>query len=259
MNLHGKVVGIDTAISTTSGGYQGVGFAIPSNFAKWVSRQLIAHGKVERAYLGVAIQKLTPELASQLGLKADQRGVVIAKVYPKTPGSAAGLKAGDVILKFAGQTVTSPRKLKEIVEESKMASQQTAEVLRNEKPLSLTVTLRAMPSGSGQMAQSAEQGPQSPESAFHDLGIHVAPLTAEKAQELGLTQAQGILITSVDSGSVAAQAGLTEGMIISQVGHTPVKTVEDFRAAVKKKSLKNGILFLVNSKEGSMFVVLKSE
>jgi serine protease Do len=184
---------------------------------------------------------------------------VVTKVYPNTPGSAAGLKTGDVILKFAGQTVTSPRKLKEMIEESKEATHETMEVLRDEKPLSLTVMLQAMPSGFGQMAQSSEEGGQSPESAFHDLGIHVAPLTEKKAEQLGLTHTQGVLITSVDSGSVAAEAGLTEGMVISQVGHTPVKTVEGFRAAVEKESLKKGILFLVNSKEGSMFVVLRAE
>lgn len=259
VNLNGNVVGIDTAISTTSGGNQGVGFAIPANFAKWVSGQLIAHGKVERAYLGVGIQKITSELASQLGLKADQHGVVVTKVFPNTPGSTAGLKTGDVIMKFAGQPVTSPRKFKEMIEESKMASTQTVEVFRDQKPLSLTVALQAMPSEFGQTAESFEEGGQSPGSAFSDLGIHVAPLTSEEAAHLGLTQEQGVLITSVDSGSVAAQAGLTDGMVISQVGHTPVKTVEEFRAALEKQSLKKGVLFLVNSKEGSMFVVLRAD
>ena len=258
VNLNGKVVGIDTAISTTSGGYQGVGFAIPSNFARWVSGQLISHGKVERAYLGVGIQELTPELASQLGFKGEQRGVVVTNVFPNTPGSAAGLKSGDVIVKFGDQPVTSPRRLKELVEESKMTSRQTLEVLRDQKPLSLTVTLQAMPSGFGEAAQSSEEGGSAAESAFHDLGIHVAPLTGEKAAQLGLTHAQGILITSVDSGSVADQAGLSDGMVISKVGQTPVKTVDEFRAAVAKQSLKKGILLLVNSKEGSMFVVLRA-
>ena len=259
MNLRGSVVGIDTAISTTSGGYQGVGFAIPINFAKWVSGQLIAHGKVARAYLGVGIQKISPELAAQLGLQPEQQGVVVTHVFPNTPGSAAGLKAGDVILKFAGRPVTSIRKFKEMVEESKPANPEVMEVLRDRKPLSLTATIRAMPAAFGQVAGSPEEGGQPPASTFRDLGINIAPLTPEKAAHLGLTHVQGVLITSVESGSLAGQAGLTEGMVISQVGQTPVKSVEEFRAAVARQSLKKGILFLVNSKEGSMFVVLQGD
>jgi serine protease Do len=154
--------------------------------------------------------------------------------------------------------VTSPRTFKEIVEEAKIGTQQTVEVLRDQKPLTLTVTLQAMPSGFGQTAGPSEEGGQAPE-AFHELGIHVAPLTPEAATHLGLTHVQGVLITSVDPSSVAAQAGLARGMVVSEVGHTPVKTVEEFRAAMEKQSLAKGILLLVNSKEGAMFVVLRAE
>jgi serine protease Do len=257
VNLNGEVVGIDTAISTTSGGYQGVGFAIPINFAKWVSEELIAHGKVERAYLGVGIQQITPELATHLGLKENQRGVVVTNVFPNTPGSRAGLKTGDIIVKFAGQPVSSPQRLKEMVEESKLGSRQNMEVLRDQKPLDLTVTLKEMPSGYGQTAESSEEGGRTHGTVYKDLGIHVAPLTAEEESQLGMTNMHGVLITSVDPGSPAAEAGLASNMVISEVGHTPVKNMEEFRAAMDKQSLKKGILLLANSKQGSMFVVLQ--
>ena len=115
VNLDGEVIGINTAISSDTGGYQGVGFAIPSNLAKWVSQQLIAQGTVRRAYLGVHIEPMSSELAKQFGVET-QHGVVVDDVRPDTPAAAAGLKAGDVILEFGGKAVNSPLELQVAVE-----------------------------------------------------------------------------------------------------------------------------------------------
>jgi len=142
VNLRGEVVGINTAISTTSGGYQGVGFAIPVNLAKGVSRQLTDHGVVRRGYLGVSLQELTPALAEQFGLD-EARGVVIAQVHPNSPAKNAGLKRGDVIFGFADRTISSPQQLQSAVAGSPVGSRHELQIVRQGKKQSLEVRVGA--------------------------------------------------------------------------------------------------------------------
>ena len=259
VNLNGEVVGINTAITTRSGGYQGVGFAVPINLAKWVVQQLIQKGKVQRAYLGVAIQPLNPQLAEQFGLKV-QEGVVVTEVFPNTPGEAAGLKPGDVIIEFAGQKVAKPAELQDVVERSPLNSQQTITVLRDGKPVALQVTVREQPEdyglsrGRGRIpGEDSHQG-----GPVEDLGIDLEPLTPEVARQLGLDFNEGLVITHVRPGSVADLAGLESGEVIVQVNRATVKTLDEFRKALEKSPLEKGVLLLVRTARGSRFVVLKS-
>ncbi len=258
VNLNGEVIGINTAITTRSGGYQGVGFAVPVNLAKWVADQLIRKGKVERAYLGVAIQMLTPPLAEQFGLKV-QEGVVVTDVFPDTPAEAAGLKSGDVILEFAGAKVSKPAELQEIVERCPINSQQTITIFRDGKRIPLQVTVREQPKDYGLTRRSRLPG-RGPERGgpVEDLGLELEPLTPEVARQLGLDFTEGLVITHVRPNSVAALAGLESGEVIVQVNRLPVKTMEDFRKALEKSPLDKGVLLLVRTAQGSRFVVLKS-
>ena len=132
VNLDGEVVGINTAIASQTGGNQGVGFAVSSNLAKWVSQQLIATGTVKRAYLGVAIQPVSHELAKQFGVKPS-RASVVADVQPNTPAAAAGVKPGDVIVEFAGKPVGNPQELQQAVEQAPIGSKQSLAVMRDGK------------------------------------------------------------------------------------------------------------------------------
>lgn len=153
VNLRGEVIGINTAISSTTGGFQGVGFAIPMNTARWVSQQLILAGQVHRAYLGVAIQELTPELAGQLGIDPSVAGVVVSHVYENSPGSQAGLKPGDVIVDFDGQTIRSPRQLQTLVEHSTTNGRKPIGIVRGHSRQQLQVALRQQPEQYGNLAE----------------------------------------------------------------------------------------------------------
>jgi serine protease Do len=256
VNLDGEVVGINTAIHSESGGNQGVGFAISSNLAKWVSQQLIANGAVKRAYLGVAIQQVSPELAKQFGVK--RQGVVVADVQPNTPAAAGGVKAGDVIVEFSGKPVTSPQELQGAVEQSTIGNKEALTVMRNGKETKLSVTVREQPAEYG-LARSEATAPGKDESVRDKkLGIEVSNLTPDVAEKLGVKATEGVVITGVRSGTPAQAAGLSTGMVIAQVGQKAVKTVEEFRAAVAKQNLAKGILLLVRSGEGTRFVVIQS-
>jgi serine protease Do len=143
VNLDGEVVGVNTAIASISGGYQGIGFAIPVNRAKWVSKELLAHGEVRRAYLGIHIDELTPEAAEKLNLDA-RSGVFVANVINDSPADKAGLRTNDVIVEFAGERVRSPRDLQDVVEQKPIDSQQILKVMRDGKPIAVTVTLEPL-------------------------------------------------------------------------------------------------------------------
>ena len=144
VSLDGEVVGINTAIVSGSGAYQGVGFAIPSNLAKWVKGQLIENGSVQRGYLGVGMREITAQLAEKLGVTA-KRGVLVSEVFRDTPAEKAGFQPGDVILAFAGREVDSPRQLQEVVERSQSGSKHKVGLIRNGKLADLQVVVRSLP------------------------------------------------------------------------------------------------------------------
>ncbi len=257
VNLRGEVIGINTAITSRSGGFQGIGFAIPINLAKWVSSQLIERGSVTRAYLGVGIQQVTPELASQFGLK-ELTGTVVTEVRPNSPARQAGVKTGDVVVEFAGHAIHSPREIQAFVEQSPIGSKQPLKVIRDGKQMTLNVTVLEQPKGYGLARSESPAGGESQGETYQELGIDVSNLTADVADQLGLNGAEGVVITSVRSGSPADLAGLSTSMVIERVGQKPVKDADEFRAAMKDQSLAKGVLLLVRSREGSRFVVIKS-
>jgi serine protease Do len=181
VNLDGEVIGINTAISSNNGGYQGVGFAVPINLAKWVGGQLEQKGRVERAYLGVGIQPVTQSLANHLNVKVHE-GVLISEVLPDTPAAKAGLKPGDIVLNFAGKTVSNPQVLQGLVEQAPIGSKQSLEILREGKRMNLEVTCKEMPSDLGLAKEGSALPEEKETSVFDKLGIEVENLTAKLAQ-----------------------------------------------------------------------------
>jgi serine protease Do len=261
VNLSGEVVGINTAIASNNGYYQGVGFAIPINHAKWITEQLIHKGSVNRGFLGVAIRELTDDLANQFGV-AKNRGVLVGEVYPNTPAAEAKMQDGDVIVKFAGQEVHSPRDVQELVERAPMNKAQPVEVIREGKAMTLNVVVKSLPEEFGAKlnpGMRAENDEPTEPSAFEskDLGLEVGDLTADEAN--AFAGFDGVVIRKVDNTGIAAQKGLRPGMLIRKVGKTPVKNLNDFEAAMKKASLKDGVMFQVRTELGNNFVVLKTE
>jgi serine protease Do len=260
VNLKGEVVGVNTAISSSSGGFQGVGFSIPVNVAKWVSLQLQKDGKVHRAYLGVGIQPINEDLAKQLGMPT-QRGALVTEVRPNSPAAKAGIQPEDVIVEFGGTPIQTPGNLSALAGRAAIGSTQPIAVLRNGKRVDLKVAVQEQPAGYGERtARSMEQGSGEGRSGDYDkLGLQVGPLSNDVAQQLGISGTSGgVVITAVEDGSPADRAGLEPSMVITQVGRKVMKGVADFEAELKDASLDKGALLLVRTPEGSKFVVLKA-
>lgn len=257
VNLRGEVVGINTAIHSRSGGNEGIGFAVPSNLARWVGEQLVSTGKVKRAYLGVGIQPVTQDLAKQLSVKP-RGGVVVTDVFPGTPAEKAGMKSGDVITRFGQKTVSTPQALQLAVERSPIGEEVKIEVVRDGKEIDLTY--EATEQTSSFIARSDRSG--SPSSTqMENLGLEIAPMGPDVAKQLGFEGAEGVVITSVRDNSPADQAGLQPGMLIAEVDRQKVSTVADFERAIEryeKDKADSGVLLLVRTENGSRFVVVKA-
>ena len=261
VNLNGEVVGVNTAISTRSGGYDGVGFAIPSNLVSRVAEQLVAHGKVKRPYLGVAVQRMTQKLREQFGIGAGE-GALVAQTYPDSPAAEAGLRPGDIILEVAGRKVTNGVSLQGIVEQLTIGERYTVRGLRDGEPTDIQVTLREMPdrfAGSTAVGQSGAPRDGSPESAAAAaLGLEVADLTDKSREALGIDKnVAGVVVTAVDPNGPAAEEGIGRGDVIVRVGTTRVSSVAEFEAALGKFQTGDGVLLLVQGARGSRFVVVQ--
>lgn len=260
LNLNGEVIGINTAISSRSGGNDGVGFAIPINLASWVSHQLIATGSVSRAYLGVQIQPITSALAKQFNLQAGQ-GALVSQVMPNSPAAEADLQSGDVIQTLDGKKVSDPRTLQGVVEQLKIGQKYPMKVLRDGKELTLHVTGKEMPKDFSLASASSEiQKPGKPNTdTFEELGLDAQPLTPELAEQLGYQKeaAHGVVISSVKEDGPAARAHLQAGWIIEKVGNQKVGSPAELKEALKKVSLEKGILMYVRSPQSAEYVVVK--
>ncbi|HEX9444450.1 MAG TPA: PDZ domain-containing protein, partial [Candidatus Binatia bacterium] len=246
INLRGEVVGINSAIYSRSGGNIGIGFAIPVNLVKELLPQLKGKGKVTRGYLGVLIQKVTPEIAESLGLDRP-RGALVADVTKGGPAEKAGVKVGDVIVEFDGKEIRDSNDLPIIVARTSVDKKVSVKVLRDKKEVTLSA-------GVGEM-KDEEVVASAPEKG--ELGLTVQQVTPQIAESLGLERAEGIVITAVEPGSAAEDAGLRRGDIVMEVDRKPVKKVADFRKAVGEVKKGKGVLFLVRRGESTLFLALK--
>lgn len=256
VNLDGEVIGINTAISSTTGGYQGIGFAVPINLARWIGDQLIENGTVRRAFLGVGIQPVTSELSEQFGLDA-VRGAVVTDVREGTPAMKAGLKPGDVIVQFNDRDIRTPRDLQGAVERAALDQSHRMVVIRDGREQKLSVDVTAMPDQLVAAKPQSEQSEAGTESRFNSIGLEVSSLTGDVADQLSVDQNDGVVITAVKSGSPAAQAGLQEGLVISMVGRNRITSVQDFRSAMETFDVEGQVMLLVRSGEASRFVVVQ--
>lgn len=247
VNLDGEVVGINTAIFSRSGGYMGVGFAIPINLARQIAEQLIEDGEVTRGYLGVVIQGLTPELAESFDLERSN-GVLVAQVSDDSPASKAGLQQGDIIIAYRGEPVTEVGSFRNSVAMTAPGSREELTILREGKRKKIRITIGTLPDD-GTLV-SNESG------SADALGLTVQTLTPELARQFNMKAAEGVVVTRVEPGSVAARAGMRAGMIILQVNHRDVKTVAEFRKALDKGSDEKRALLLVKQGNTQLYLVL---
>ncbi|MFB1485610.1 MULTISPECIES: Do family serine endopeptidase [unclassified Thiocapsa] len=230
-DIDGRVIGVNTAIFSPSGGNVGIGFAIPAETVERVVADLRENGRVERGWLGVQIQPVTEELAAGLGL-AEVTGVLIADLIAGSPAAASDLRAGDVILSASGQQLTSAKDLSKLVAVTKSGTAMTLRVLRDGKPRDLTLTIGRMPDEDQVAAAPSEEAdaPSRPR-----LGLYLSPLTPELRAERGLdADAAGVFVAQVEADSPADRAGVQAGSLISMVGTESVDTPEQVVAAVRE-------------------------
>ena len=258
VNLAGEVVGINTAIASSSGGYQGVGFAIPSNLATWVMRQLIDKGKVERAYIGVRMGPIDARMATKLGL-ADRRGALVFDVVPASPAALAGVQELDVITAFDGTPVAGTRSLQEIVERAGFGQPHRLTVVRDGKQLTLTIKVGPLPDD----VAAAGEGPRPRRGGQADETYHSEPFGIEVRDKASLAEdayegVTGVVVDRVDADGLAAAAGIGPGTLIRAVDKTEVRTVAEFAKAIEGKDPAAGVLLRVRTPRGNMAVLLQS-
>ena len=261
VNLEGKVVGINSAIKSRSGGFQGVGLAIASNLVKRVLPGLRTDGVVHRGYLGVQIRELNPEVAARLNVPKDT-GVVVAEVFDHTPAAKAGIQAGDILTTLAGKKIKDAKTLQGIVVDLPLKQAAEAKLIRDSQPVTVQVTIEEQPTDFGYASAPVQRQPQAaPGSvALANVGVEVSDLTDTTAEDLGFkTGTRGVVITRVEPGTSAAEAGLRKGMLIAKVDSHKVSTAAQLQQTLQTASLERGILLQVQSPQGGTnYVLLKS-
>jgi serine protease Do len=243
INMQGEVIGINTAIIASG---QGIGFAIPINLATDIASQLQKHGRVTRGLLGVTIQDITPELAKSLGLDKT-KGALVSQVLPGESADKAGMKQGDVIVNFDGRNIENSHELPLIVAGTKIGKETTVTVIRDGKELKLKATI-------GEMEDEKAASIKSP--GQPSLGVNLQTLTPQIARELGIKQTVGVVVTGVESGSPADQAGIKTGDVIGSVNRKPVKNASEFAKEVERVKKGESLLLLIHRGQSALFVAV---
>ncbi len=256
LNIKGEVIGINAAITSTSGGNIGIGFAIPINLAYRVVEDLVANGKVSRAYIGISPQEITSDLMDALGL-SEVSGVLVAKVESDSPADKAGIKVGDVIVELNGEKVPNVSKFRIAVATSKAGTSVRARIIRDQKTMTVSIKLESFPD---EAAASSEEKPASKQTS----GITVDAIDSAAAKRMGITGTEGVLITKVDPDSPAALAGLQPGLVILKVAGEDVFSPDEYKKAMDSaiKNLKDNerktiLLYIKDRNNNQQFVPLR--
>jgi serine protease Do len=267
VNLEGRVIGINTAIRTRSGGWQGVGLAITSNVAKSIVDQLARNGVVHRGYLGVGIQSLKPEVAEALGLEG-KKGVLVTQVQPGSPAAKAGIRERDVIVSVNGKSFNESRDLQRLVSSLPLHKEVEITVIRDGKTRVIPVTIEEQPAdyGVASLEKGSRQAPKeegnAEEVTVDKFGFDVSDLAPELARKYGFrSSAEGAIVTDVQPGSAAEEAGLVRGMLITKINRKTVTSAQDVRKLLQKAQNGKSVLFQVQYPEGkgSGYIAIKPE
>lgn len=246
LDLDSKVIGMNTAIVSNMGsGHMGIGFAIPSAMIQHVVAQLRDGGSVSRGFLGVYMQQVDKSLADAFGLESPQ-GALVGDLEPDSPASKAGIKQGDILLKYNDTPITNIGALRNKIAMMKPGTKVMFSVLRDKSKIEVPVIVGTHPE-QDKLAATTES----------ELGIHVANLTPDLAKKLGVTQEQGVVISQVEQGSLAAWAGILKGTIILEVNRTPVSSVDSFKKAISAVTQGKPILLLVKQGDLKRYISLK--
>jgi serine protease Do len=248
VNLRGEVVGINTAIFSRSGGNMGIGFAIPIDLAKEILPDLIKTGKVTRGWLGVSIQRVTPELAESLGLDKS-RGALVSSVSEGSPAGQAGIQTGDVIVEYDGKPIQDSSQLPLLVARTPVGKSVETVVIREKKRVPLTIKV-------GELKEEEVVASASPQPG--KLGLTVQNVTPEMAESLGLNRANGVVVTAVQPQSPAAEAGLRRGDVILEINRKTVASADEFEKLLTQFKPGESLLFLISRGGNNLFLAMKS-
>lgn len=250
VNVHGELIGINTAIISGSGGNQGIGFAIPVNLARSMVEQIVKTGGVARGWLGIVIQPVTPAVAKAFGLPGEPRGALIGDLASDSPAAHAGIQRGDIILEANGQAIHESRDFQLKLNTMSPGSQVTMKLFRNGSERELRATLTQAPA----QKPAPEQNP--PIRATLD-GISVHNITVLLARRAGIpASTQGVVVINIETGSLPDEAGLQMGDVIQEVNRKPVKNAADYESAARLNG-RGTALLLVNRAGNTMFVVIE--
>jgi len=250
VNLEGHVIGINTAIATRNGGNMGIGFAIPANLAKKVTGDIIDKGSVERGWLGVYIQTMSPELANAFDLDSPQ-GVVVSQVEKGSPADMAGLKEEDVVVGLNGQDIDNAIELSTLIAGTSPGTDVVLDVIRDGKRREIVVTLEELDPISDEFAQG--------ELSNQDMGLTVSNITPELAETYEILDDQvGVVITDITPNSIASEVGLREGDVVLKLNRKPVQTVGDFEEAMHYNTPGDNALFYVQRGDARVFVAFET-
>ncbi len=246
INLDGELVGINTAIATRSGGFQGIGFAVPVNMARHVMESLIKHGTVIRGYLGVYIQEIDENMAKAMKLPGTE-GALVSDVAEDSPAAKAGIKQGDVIIEMNGEKVKNTTQLRNQIAATAPDTEIKLKVLRDGREKTIEVKLGRL--------EPDKITPETEEKLTKLFGFLVKPFTAELAEKYQLDRKlKGVLVTELDRGSNAARAGLREGDLITAINRKPIKSIEDFNKTVENLNKGDAVLFQIVRQNRNFFI-----
>ena len=246
VNLRGEVIGINTAI--VSGG-QGIGFAIPSALAKSVVAQLRDKGRVVRGWIGVSMQSVTPEIARSFGLK-EPRGALVGDLDPGGPAAKGGIKQGDIIVSYGGRTLKSANDLPRLVAETPVGKSVPVVVIRDAKELHITLKVAELSEEKAAAQAQAEAPVQS-------LGMKVDSLTEQLRQQVGISEKSGVVVTEVEQGGSADDAGVQVGDVVLEVNRKPIKSLADYNAALVAARKGFPLLLLLKRGDQSRYASLE--
>lgn len=249
VNLKGELIGINTAIFSRSGGFMGIGFAIPSKMAKSVMDSLIKHGKVVRGWLGVSIQEVTYDLAKEFGA-ADTNGALVADVLEDGPAAKAKLHRGDIITAYNGTAVKDPTHLRSMVADTPPNTTVTLTILRDKQTRDIKVTVGELPKD---LAKASRGGSESGRGEHALAGVTVEPLSQDHPGQSGRKES-GVVVTDVEPDTPADRAGLRPGDIIREINRKPVRTVQDFDRLVDQLEPRAPVLLLLSRGNATIFL-----
>jgi Do/DeqQ family serine protease len=252
VSTNGEMIGVNSQILSPTGGNIGIGFAIPSNMARNVMEQLIKSGNVRRGQLGVTVQQVTSEIAQSLGL-SEARGVIVNSVVPGSAAERAGIRRGDILVSINGEQIDSPNTLRNSIASKAPGTEVSLTILRDGREQEVRASLGELTANTSRPnPQQQDQGP-----TRGRLGVSVQPLTPDLASQLGLdSNTQGLVVTSVEPSSPAAESGIRQGDVIAEANRQPVRSVEELQAAVDQAGGRP-LLLLINRRGQTAFIAVR--